>query len=272
MTFGIAFREDGNRNLIHTHASSLPLTLAALFDVGDFANAESFLDGNATLLWTVQNDQIFFGVEARCTGWLGVVFGQAHLPVMSDVIIGYLNGSSRVIQDAHATTTGWPPLDQVDNILSRAGPVQVGAKRQFMFSRLLDTGDAEDVPIPVGEIRVGIAFRNTDEPRKHTGRQSRTVVLRPENAEVFDPAEFASSLSFLDGKALVYYTVTDDKICFGVQAESTGWVGLVFNQAHDYRGSHMIVSVTWWCFFSLWLIAPPQVAFRGHVEHNHRVA
>ncbi len=154
LSIGIAFRAtDDNIALKHSVASTKNIALAPLpgiFQPSDFARKEVFVNGNATLYWTIVGDTIHVGVEATCTGWLGVVFGQPHISVLSDPIVAYktANGTG-VVGDYHATSTGFPPLDAVDNLLTRFGPVQATPTlRQFMFSRLLDTGDPEVLVSP----------------------------------------------------------------------------------------------------------------------------
>jgi hypothetical protein len=82
------------------------------------------------------------GVEGRCTGYLCVSFSMTTTPhVASDVVCSYNNTVGKgVILDGWSSSSGWPVTDAVDNLLTRAGPVQVDATtRQFTFSRYVLT-------------------------------------------------------------------------------------------------------------------------------------
>ncbi len=136
-------------------------------------------DINMDVYWTVTDDDLFVGLKAPATGWVGFAL---HPPSSSeeeegmkgmDILIGYVSGGQTFASDdfadepySHEADT---ELGGEDSIEAFAGSEE-GGSTIIEFERLLNTRDKFDHDVPVlGE--VALSYSNADDfTSMHTER------------------------------------------------------------------------------------------------------
>jgi len=147
-------------------------------------------DINMDVYWTITDTEIFIGLEAPATGWVG--FGlrpatpseEEEQPLMQgvDIYIGYVADGQAFMRDDYADQpTGHSAdtdLGGEDSILEFAGSEDGGATT-LEFKRLLNTQDEYDAEVLVGDEtyqEVYLAYSNSDDFTTYHGDTSRTEV------------------------------------------------------------------------------------------------
>jgi hypothetical protein len=136
---------------------------------------------NMDLYWTIDRDQIFFGLHSDAQGWLG--FGlDPDGPAMqgADIVFGYFRDGRPIINDEYAPTPGSHVKDTdlggSDDLLQRAaGRNDQGTTIEW--SRKLITGDPYDRSITPGKHVVMLAFSDSDDPTGYHGQAGRRRAL-----------------------------------------------------------------------------------------------
>lgn len=105
---------------------------------------ESFSpNGDFTADWCVEGATINFRITADASGWVGLGFSDNQLMPNSDII--QANGAG-AIQDGWALARAAPPADASQDVTLRSA-TEDGGTTIVEFSRLLDTGDEDDLSL-----------------------------------------------------------------------------------------------------------------------------
>ena len=158
-------------------------TLDGRIGEGEYAHTLELADGRFILAWRIEGERIHLALSAEAPGWVMVGLDPIVLLDSADLLIGWVaDGAARVI-DAWSLGPNGPvapdvELGGVDNILEQAGAERDG-RTTVELSRLLETGDPYDRPIPAGGgNKLVWAYGRTDDYRERA-EESGTAWLRP---------------------------------------------------------------------------------------------
>jgi hypothetical protein len=109
-------------------------------------------NGHFKMYWEVQDDIIKMGISAEATGMVAIGWEPSRRMLDADMIIGFRGGSEFELHDTISVGETGPHPDDVDeggtyDILEYM-MTEVGGVTTIEFTRLLDTGDDMDNPIP----------------------------------------------------------------------------------------------------------------------------
>jgi hypothetical protein len=128
---------------------------------------------NIDLYWTIDRDQIFFGLHSTAQGWLAMGLDPDG-PAMkgADIVFGYFQDGKAVINDEYAPTISSHVRDidlgGTDDLFQRAGSRDPQGTTIEWVRKLL-TGDRFDRSITAGNHLVMFAFSDTDDPTGYHG-------------------------------------------------------------------------------------------------------
>eukprot|EP01124_Arcella_intermedia_P004549 TRINITY_DN1257_c0_g1_i11.p1 TRINITY_DN1257_c0_g1~~TRINITY_DN1257_c0_g1_i11.p1 ORF type:complete len:1135 (+),score=161.40 TRINITY_DN1257_c0_g1_i11:40-3444(+) len=109
---------------------------------------------------------ITFNVTVQTNGWISIAFGRDNGPITMlglDAIIGWIDPSGTAYAKdciCDSSSKILPIVDTTDNILSFSGS-QANGYTSIVFTRKLDTGDAQDYPITNVALMVAVAWAPT---------------------------------------------------------------------------------------------------------------
>ncbi|XP_058465517.1 MOXD1 homolog 2-like [Malaya genurostris] len=129
--------------------SALPVTVSQWDHMMDF-------DHNYRLLWTSNNQDITFEIQARTLGYVGLGFSHDGTLADSDIVIGWIDQGHVLLQDRHirAESDGDPVVDSSQDYTVLLGYENV-THTVIRFKRNLETCDnKDDTPITNDTMRV----------------------------------------------------------------------------------------------------------------------
>lgn len=136
---------------------------------------------NMDLYWTIDRDQIFFGLHSTAQGWLAMGLDPDG-PAMqgADIVFGYFQDGKPIINDEYAPTmsshTRDIDLGSTDDLLQRAGSRDAQGTTSEWTRKLL-TGDSKDRSITAGKHLVMLAFSDSDDPTGYHGEAGKRRAL-----------------------------------------------------------------------------------------------
>lgn len=136
---------------------------------------------NMDIYWTIDHDQIFFGLHSTAQGWLAVGLDPDG-PAMqgADIVFGYFQDGRVVINDEYAPTLSSHVKDTNlggrDDLLQRAGS-RNSEGTTLEWTRKLLTGDGHDRSITAGKHLLMLAFSDSDDPSGYHGEAGRRRAL-----------------------------------------------------------------------------------------------
>jgi hypothetical protein len=109
-------------------------------------------DGDYSLFWKVIDNEIYFAIRGKTTGWVSIGIDPEDRMNQTDMIFGWVNNTGVYTVDAFATGPYGPhppdtDLNGTDNILDFNG-TEENEVTIIEFKRTLDTDDQYDKPIP----------------------------------------------------------------------------------------------------------------------------
>lgn len=134
---------------------------------GEYLHSKT-LSGSYKLYWSNNETQVFFAIEAKTEGWVGIGFqppdGNKKLGV--DFILGYIDlGVPKMLDMYSEEETGPHQFDDFfggsQDILSFSGTEADGITI-IEFSRMLDTGDNYDYALTQGNAKILWAYSERD--------------------------------------------------------------------------------------------------------------
>lgn len=158
----------------------------------------------------------------------------------ADIWVGYVVGSSMVIEDRWSTSQATPALDATQDLTNMKGS-RVNGVTTMMFTRKLTTNDVKDRPIAGGLMECLIAFGSSDVLGYHDKNRATVYVNFQSGVAVgnvavppaaidtaWNPASYPSRVDVFPGEFELYWAVSADKssVSFAVRSTSTGWVGV----------------------------------------------
>lgn len=107
------------------------------------------------LKWRVSGSNLEVELEGPSSGWVAVGFGGSYLMHDSNIIIGYVNGSSVNIRDDFGIDSNTHESDSnlqggEQNVSDKSGSESSG-KTEIRFTIPLDSGDLWDVVLSEGQ-------------------------------------------------------------------------------------------------------------------------
>ncbi|XP_058831932.1 MOXD1 homolog 2-like [Topomyia yanbarensis] len=122
------------------------------------------LDENYRLLWSINNQDITFEVQARTLGYVGLGFSTDGSIYGADIVIGWVDNGQVHFQDRHfkMNSNGEPHVDPSQDYILLLG-YENATHTVLRFRRKLDTCDTnQDVPITNDTIRIIYMYHNRD--------------------------------------------------------------------------------------------------------------
>ena len=125
-------------------------------------------DGHFKMYWDIQGDIIKMGLSAEARGLVAIGWEPTRRMLDADMIIGYREGSTFSLHDTISVGETGPHPDDVDEggtyDIREYSVGEVGGVTTIEFTRLLDTGDDMDNPIPTsGVVKFIWATSDTDD-------------------------------------------------------------------------------------------------------------
>jgi hypothetical protein len=132
-----------------------------------------------TLEWRATSDNTLLEVRvtAPSTGWVGVGFTQASTSKMNDanIIMGYVEDNGDVvISDEHGTSQTSHSTDETANVTLISG-TESDSETVLWFTIPLDSGDAEDTALTIGEATTLLLAYNSNDNLTTTHTSSKRV-------------------------------------------------------------------------------------------------
>lgn len=167
----------------------LIITAAALFAGGGQEEAvkaegsDTFTIGKMGVSCSASDGMLEVTVEAPTTGWVAIGFNPSSMMKDANIIIGYVDGNSAVVQDhfgvsgfGHKEDTGLGGSDDIKNVSGN----ESDDGTTLSFSIPLDSGDKYDTPLQAGdEVKVILAYGDSDNlSAKHTYRTSASITIQ----------------------------------------------------------------------------------------------
>lgn len=133
----------------------------------EYPHDVSLGSGQFRLLWDIQNDTIKMGMQAKVSGMVALGIDPVRRMNEADMIIGYRTGSEFQLHDAYSFGETGPHPDDVDEggtyDIMEYMVTEIGGVTTIEFTRLLDTGDHLDKPIPAdGKVKFIWATSSSD--------------------------------------------------------------------------------------------------------------
>lgn len=150
-------------------------------------------DGHFVMYWDIQGDTIKMGITAEATGMVAIGWEPTRRMMDADMIIGYREGSEFTLHDTISVGETGPHPDDVDEggafSLENYMIGEEGGVTTIEFTRLLDTGDDMDNPLPAtGTVKFIWATSDSDDFTSYHGRRG-TVIVDIETGE-FEATEY----------------------------------------------------------------------------------
>ncbi len=130
-------------------------TLDGTVSSGEYDHKASFSDGAFELHWKISGDTARMAIVGRTSGWVAIGLSPTLMMKDADMIVGWVDAKGNIgIMDCHAPepTDVHPPDTSFappgTNDLLEHGAAQAGGTTTVEFTRLLNTGDRYDNPIP----------------------------------------------------------------------------------------------------------------------------
>ena len=222
---------------------------------GEYAQVLQDEETGISLYWSIAEDKIYIGLRSPGSGWLAVGFSPEG-PMMkgADILIGYVKDGQAFARDHYADGQVAHRHDEelggTDDIEKFAGSEDESGTTLELV-RPLKTGDAYDKPIEPGEVKVLLAYSDSDDWTSY--HKKRTVVtvdffaggtLAASAAATPTPAASSkpSSLPAIDGTIAegeyanvfrdegtgmeLYWTVAGDSLYVGLRSPGHGWLAV----------------------------------------------
>ncbi|MHA2097502.1 MAG: DOMON domain-containing protein [Candidatus Kariarchaeaceae archaeon] len=130
-------------------------------DIGDdeYSFELSFEDGLFLLYWEVVEEQIYFAITAKTTGYVGINIAPGIILNDADLYYGFVNELGDFMVDTYSHSTFGPTKPDIDDggtddILEYSGN-EIAGYTTFEFRRLLETGDSShDNKISLGKTKI----------------------------------------------------------------------------------------------------------------------
>lgn len=152
--------------LTEAQAAGTP-TIDGLISEGEYSNSVDFDKGNFRLLWRIDQDRLDMAIDAKAAGWVSIGFDPTSIMANSDMIFCIIGSDGRLQAiDAWSSGPFGPHPADTDqggkNSLLASAARRSGDRVVFEFSRLLETGDKLDKPIPKsGKLKVIWAYSSS---------------------------------------------------------------------------------------------------------------
>ncbi|XP_067141859.1 DBH-like monooxygenase protein 1 homolog [Centruroides vittatus] len=149
------------------------------------------LDPNYEVRWSIQGEWIIFQVEVATRGWVGFGISPNGGMTGSDIVIGWVKNGRAQFHDRFADGKFLPAIDESQD-WKLLWCCENDTHTSIRFTRLMNTGDYEDLCInPEETVRMIYAY-HTDDPNSPSTilyhgtkrRGSRSILLR-NNEELF---------------------------------------------------------------------------------------
>jgi len=135
--------------------------------------------GGVTMRWSVVGSDLSVTLSAVTSGWVAVGFKPTVGMQNANFIIGYVSGGTAVIEDNFGTSPSEHVADTIQNVTNKSGS-EAGGITEISFQIPLNSGDAQDQPLAVGEsCNIILAHGPADNfTSEHTSVGSVTIVIR----------------------------------------------------------------------------------------------
>ncbi len=172
---------------------ALSVNIDGIISEDEYDAQAVFGNGDFVLMWSVDDDTIYFGIVARTTGYVGLGIDPEQRMLNADMIISWVNdGGSVEIFDAFSTGATGPHPEDTDlggtfDILDYDGS-ETDTHTLIEFSRKLSTGDQYDNVIPAtGSLDIiwSLGPSDTFTPR-HDDRGSGSITVDAEGIQTPD--------------------------------------------------------------------------------------
>jgi hypothetical protein len=170
---------------------ALSANIDGIISEDEYDAQTAFGNGDYILMWSVDDDTIYFGIVARTTGYVGLGIDPEQRMLNADMIIGWVtDGGTVEIFDAYSTGATGPHPEDTDlggtfDILDYDG-IETDTHTIIEFSRKLSTGDSQyDNVIPASgslDIIWSLGPSDTFAPR-HEDRGSGTITVDAEGIQ-----------------------------------------------------------------------------------------
>jgi len=171
-------------------------------------------DGHFRLLWEVENDTIKMGLQAEVSGMVAIGIDPERRMNEADIILGYRSGGEFELHDTYSFGETGPHPDDVDEggtyDIMEYKVTEIGGVTTIEFTRLLDTGDDLDKPIPSeGKVKLIWATSTSDSFTDYHARRG-TVTIDIATGE-FESVEYPTLWPFhaiFMSLAMIFFAAT----------------------------------------------------------------
>jgi len=219
---------------------------------GEYEYSVSWNFGKYVLHWRVEDDRVFWAIEAQTEGWVSIGFDPENMMQGADIYFGWVDRGEAHMLDAFATgpTGPHPPdvhLGGTSDIIA-FNATETDGLTTLEFVRLLATGDDWDKDIPPwGDLKVIWAMSDEDDfAASHPVNGTATITMGPggppgeELDGVIDENEYPFMARVADGDMEIHWKVEGDNITFAIRAKTTGWVSIGFDPENAMLRADMV--------------------------------
>ncbi|XP_042880997.1 uncharacterized protein LOC122258825 [Penaeus japonicus] len=145
--------------------------------------------GDYVMLWTPQENNIIFEVQAATKGYVGLGFSPNGGMTGSDIVLGWVTDEGEVmLQDRYATGYMMPEVDETQDV-ELLGGFQNDTHTVLRFSRLWNTCDERDYELTGDTVRLIWAIGDNDpvdedSVRMHDKRGTKSMYLKEPQFEL----------------------------------------------------------------------------------------